>query len=369
MARAAWFVFLLVTLLGISGCDNGQQDIGSDTVIVPVPQRQPRKVGCGLVKMAAPALMPNFIIGNSDIDGLSEAVANSLNYLSKPSSQQYYPVCGISHEDMVATLQAFSYLLQENLTAAQLNQAMRQRFDIYTSSGANNSRSVLFTGYYVPVFDGSRVKTAKFSHPLYKLPVNLVRDNSGKVLGKRTAGGALVKYPSSSELEKSGELAGSELVWLKSSSDVYVVQLQGSARIKLQGGGQMVVGFAGSNGYDFVTGVGKAGNSRFVFFKEVTGVRGSIDQPLVPLRSVACNDEIFPRGGLAFMTGRIPVNHSGKIVKSAYSGFVLNQDTGSAFKDASKCDIYMGEGAQAGRLAMNVYDQGRLYFLVIKEEF
>ena len=45
---------------------------------------------------------------------------------------------------------------------------------------------------------------------------------------------------------------------------------------------------------------------------------------------------------------------------------MLNQDGGSAFGGAGKCDIFMGEGAEAGRLAKYVYEQGRLYFFVAK---
>jgi membrane-bound lytic murein transglycosylase len=47
---------------------------------------------------------------------------------------------------------------------------------------------------------------------------------------------------------------------------------------------------------------------------------------------------------------------------------VLDQDTGGAIRAAGRCDVYMGEGDEAGQLAGQTYQEGRLYYLFAKPE-
>ena len=349
MIKIPQFLLLFIIILTVAGCESSR-DFGGDYDFVLSGQK------CGLVRLTERASMPDFTMGCLDTAGLATAVERSLNYLSKPSSKNYYPVCGISHSDMVETLEEFKKLLSAGMGPVDLNNEINKRFDIYMAKGSRLSGKVLFTGYFSPVIEGSRIETENFKYPLYKLPENAVKDTSAKVLGRRVSSGEIVPFAAARELEASGELSGNELVWLGSSSDVYTVSLQGGALIKLADGGEMSVGYAGSNGYDFVTGTPREANKRLVFFKEVPAqVRGSINEQLVPMRSAACSDAMFPPGGLAYMQGHMPIESADRIVNTVYSGFVLNQDSGSAFTGADKCDIYMGQGDKAGQLAKNVY--------------
>lgn len=52
----------------------------------------------------------------------------------------------------------------------------------------------------------------------------------------------------------------------------------------------------------------------------------------------------------------------------AFEGFALDQDTGGAIRAAGRCDIYMGEGDEAGQLAGQTYQEGRLYYLFAKPQ-
>jgi membrane-bound lytic murein transglycosylase A len=63
----------------------------------------------------------------------------------------------------------------------------------------------------------------------------------------------------------------------------------------------------------------------------------------------------------------LPQMSLSNIVKQPYGGFALDQDTGGAIRAAGRCDIYMGEGDQAGRLAGQTYQEGRLYYLFLKQ--
>ena len=53
-------------------------------------------------------------------------------------------------------------------------------------------------------------------------------------------------------------------------------------------------------------------------------------------------------------------------VKLPPVGFVCDQDTGGAIRAPGRCDIYMGVGPSAGRLAGGTYQEGRLYYFFLK---
>ena len=42
------------------------------------------------------------------------------------------------------------------------------------------------------------------------------------------------------------------------------------------------------------------------------------------------------------------------------------QDTGNAIRAPGLCDVYMGEGETAEKLAGQTYQEGKLYYLVLK---
>jgi len=337
---------------------------------------------------------------------------NSLNYLRKPSSQRFFP-CRfasqnrssggeISHTLAVDSLNAFAELLDSGLTIRELNEAIRERFDVYMSVGCDDKGTVLFTGYYTPIFDGSLVRTERFRYPLYKMPDDLEKGPDGEILGRRGAGGQLLQYPSRAEIEESRMLQGTELVWLGDAFEVYIAHVQGSAKIRLPDGELVTVGYAANNGYEYKS-VSKElvkdgrisseqlslsamiaffkknkelvdtyvrRNPRFVFFKREDGPpRGSLNEPVTAFRSIATDKSIFPRGCLTFISTTLPRARGGAVVNQLYSGFALDQDTGGAIRAAGRCDVYMGQGDTAGKLAGQTYQEGRLYYLFLKHVF
>src|SRR4029450_9342069 len=48
------------------------------------------------------------------------------------------------------------------------------RFDLIPSSGDPELETVLFTGYYKPVIEGSLVSTPAYSYPIYATPADLI---------------------------------------------------------------------------------------------------------------------------------------------------------------------------------------------------
>ena len=258
----------------------------------------------------------------------------------------------------------------------------------------------MFTGYYTPIFDGSQTRTEKYKFPLYKKPDDLEKDVYGKILGRRTADGQLTKYPSRMEIESSGMLKGQELIWLGDPFEVYIAHVQGSAKIRLPDGEVTGVGYAANNGYEY-KGISQAMitdgkittsqlslsamidyfkqhpdqvsryaslNPRFVFFRDESGdPRGSLNEPVTVMRSIATDKSVFPRASLAFVSTRLPqALSSGEVITGNFTGFALDQDTGGAIRAAGRCDIYMGVGDLAGQLAGQVHQEGRLYYLFKK---
>ena len=57
--------------------------------------------------------------------------------------------------------------------------------------------------------------------------------------------GQVVSYYSRNEIESNQILKGQELVWLTDPFEVYIVHVQGSARIRLPDGREMHIGYAG----------------------------------------------------------------------------------------------------------------------------
>jgi membrane-bound lytic murein transglycosylase A len=104
-----------------------------------------------------------------------------------------------------------------------------------------------------------------------------------------------------------------------------------------------------------------------VFFKKEDGPpRGSLNEPVTAFRSIATDKSIFPRGCLTFISTTLPQTRGGTVVNRLYSGFALDQDTGGAIRAAGRCDVYMGQGDTAGKLAGQTYQEGRLYYLFLK---
>ena len=181
-------------------------------------------------------------------DRLVAAVDHSLSYLvDHPSSLKYYPIQGITHAMAVESLKAFREIVLSADSPPGLARRMFEHFDVYQSVGCDDRGTVLFTGYYTPILDGSLEPTDLYRHPLYRLPADLVKDDEGRCLGRRMPDGRITPYPARRELETGGALRGLELVYLKDKFDAYICHVQGSALIRLPDGRTFEVGYAGKN--------------------------------------------------------------------------------------------------------------------------
>ncbi len=252
MKREFIFSLALLCLIFMAGCRTPQPPkIHTLDYSRPLPPGE-----LALRKITDPAMIPDFAVACYNVANLRESVGHSLNYLSKPSSRRFFPYARVTHDHAVASLQEFADMLDSGLMGRELARAIRSKFDVYISVGCDNRGTVLFTGYYTPIFDGSLEPGGAYRYPLYKQPDDLVKDEDGVILGRKGPGGMYTQYPSRAELETSGELIGTELLWLTDPFEVYVAHVQGSAKIRLPDGQLITTGYAASNGHAYINIIG-----------------------------------------------------------------------------------------------------------------
>jgi len=386
---------LLLSTVVLTGCQT-KRAVTKPQYDRPLPPGQ-----LALRKIEDPSEYPDFTGGWRDLETLRTAIRNSLNYFAKPSSKQYFPYCGISHAQAVASLEGFLRLLDSGARPDEVNGLICAGFEVYESVGCDDQGTVLFTGYYTPIFEGSRVRTAQFKYPLYRVPPDLEKGADGETLGRRGPDGQLSPYPARAEIEDSDMLRGQELIWLSDPFETYIAHVQGSAKVRLPDGQIITVGYAATNGHEYVSVAQRLvaeskisperislatmidyfkehpdevdtyvrANPRYVFFQSSEDTpRGSLNEPVIAWRTLATDKSIFPRGCLAFLSTQLPSMQAGRMSIGAYEGFALDQDTGGAIRAPGRCDIYMGEGDEAGQLAGQTYQEGRLYYLFIRPE-
>jgi membrane-bound lytic murein transglycosylase A len=244
----------------------------------------------------------------------------------------------------------------------------------------------LVTGYYEPLLHGSRARRGPYQYALYRWPTGY---RPGTVL------------PPRAQLERSGVLAGNELVWVDDPIEAFFLQVQGSGRIVLEDGALMRVGFGGSNNQPYQS-IGKwlldhgeltpgqatmqgikawvranptrveallDTNPRFVFFREMPptdpalagvdqGPIGALGVPLTPQRSIAVDPASIPLGTAVFLQTTRPFTNT------PMNRLVFAQDTGTAIKGGVRADYFWGLGDDAGDLAGKMKQVGRMWLLL-----
>lgn len=345
--------------------------------------------------------------------GLSAAIAGSIGYYEKFPRDRvfYYGSDPVAAAHLIRSLEKFREFIDGMPSPEAIREFIRAHYHVYGYAGDSAPHAVLFTGYYEPLLNGNRIRTPAFRHPVYGRPADLVeRDDPDVSLGgiEKTAvgrrnGTAVVPYYTRREIsEMAAEaLQAPVIAWVDDPVGLFFLHIQGSGKIRLDGGETMNVHYRISNGHPYKS-IGKylieAGklvkeevsmqsirkyfedhpdeqaaifnyNPRYTFF-ETTDKEpvGCYDIELTPGRSLALDRQTFPAAALAFVQAEKPVvDETGEIKEwIAFSRFFLNQDTGSAIKGPGRADIFWGNGPYAELAAGYMKHSGRLFFLVLK---
>ncbi len=344
-----------------------------------------------------------------DYRSLEQAVSRSIAFYERNGAQGSYcyrDQCR-STTEMIAGLREFLRITGSDLTAAEREKAIREKFLLLPAAD-----DVLVTGYYEPILNGALNKTERFRYPIYRPPPEAVVVRLDRFAAKygndRLVGqvrkGEVLPLPTRREIDAEGALRGKglEIAWVDDPVALFSLHIQGSGKIRLPDGRMIRVSYAQSNGRPFRgltammadRGLLKEGersyelmkktlyerspeerqelmnyNERYIFFRMVSeGPLGALGLPLVAGRSIAADLDLYPRGGLAMLKTRKPVfDREGNIVSwQSFTRFVLNHDAGAAIKGPGRIDLFCGTGPEAERTAGAMKEKGELYFLFRK---
>lgn len=265
----------------------------------------------------------------------------------------------------------------------------------------------LFTGYFEPVLEGSRVPGPVHRHPVYRRPDDLVTVELGlfdpSLEGRRIAGrveqGRLVPYPTRAEID-GGALAGRglEIAWVSDPVALFFLHIQGSGRIELAEGGTLRLGYADQNGRPYraigrdlveigalakeavsmqsirawlLANPGQATailhkNPSYVFFRvldlpaDAPGPPGAQGVPLTPGRSLAVDRRFLPLGLPLWLATTAPLPEGERPLER----LVVAQDAGGAIRGPVRGDLFWGAGPEAEHAAGHMRSQGRYWALL-----
>jgi len=274
-------------------------------------------------------------------------------------------------------------------------------FSAYAIVAPEGAAEGQITGYYEPVLEGGRTRSARFSRPVYGLPEDLVvvdlaaqyPELRGMRLRGRLNGRRLEPYYSRGEIEgRNGSFAAPVIAWVADPVEFFFLQIQGSGQIQLESGERIRVGFAEQNGHPYRS-LGRhlvergemtldqasmqsikawAGanpqrlqealnhNASYVFFRELPAAGGPIGALGVPLEagySIAVDARTVPLGAPVFLATTYPLS------PQPLERLVMAQDTGGAIRGAVRADFFWGTGAEAGTLAGRMRQPGRMWLL------
>lgn len=259
------------------------------------------------------------------------------------------------------------------------------------------------TAYYEPEVAARRAPEPGFDAPALSRPPDLVTLNgaplalpSGERLtsARRLADGSLAPYPVRRAIEDEGAAAGSApLAYVRDAVELFLIQVQGSARLRLADGTILALTYDGRNGWPYTSigrlmierglvpenemslermkatlrelGVGPNApgrrlmqeNQSYVFFRiddsvdRRSGPIGGEGVALAPLRSIAVDRSIWCYGLPFWIAARIPWESE---TETEFGRLMIAQDTGSAILGAARADLFFGAGARAGTLAGRV---------------
>lgn len=276
-------------------------------------------------------------------------------------------------------------------------------FTPYQVFNPDGSSQGLITGYYEPKLTGSRVKTARFSYPLYAEPDDLLTIDltelypqfKGLRLRGRLEGRRVVPYFNRAEID-GGRAQARVLFWVENAVELFFLQIQGSGRIELPDGSLVKVGYADQNGHPYIS-IGKKliemgelkaeqasmqgikawaehnpeklvalleQNPSYVFFRELpeglSAPLGALGVPLTDEYSIAIDPRTIPLGAPVFLSTTYP-NQAAPLNR-----LMLAQDTGGAIRGAVRADFFWGFGDQAGAQAGRMKQRGQLWVLFPK---
>ncbi|SRR5579883_32136 len=264
-------------------------------------------------------------------------------------------------------------------------------------------RAGFITGYYEPLLRGSPSPSPQYAAPVLGRPDDLMSFAPGETPpdldpslsgARRGADGRLEPYPDRAAIEAAAARGAMRpILWLEDHVELFLAQVQGSARVALPDGRVVRLAYDGRNGQPYTSigrilieegaiqesemslatlkawlrrhgqRPGEAGrklmqrNSSYVFFKleesfdPDQGPIGGAGVALTPLRSIAVDRRLWPYHAPFWIEADAPWRGPSL---SPLRRLMVAQDTGSAIVGPARADIFFGTGETAGERAGDI---------------
>lgn len=371
--------------------------------------------GCPLLESAAFSELCGF-----ETDDLSEALAvfrhSARAFLAgveatrpaQPMEAEFASICELAEKRSA------------NISAAGARQFFTAHFTpcrVRTDAKPHQAVNGFLTGYYEPEVEGTLTASPGFSEPVLARPEDLITFalGAGQIslrpelsAGRQSGAGKMLPYWDRHQIE-SGQAGGTfiPIVWLRDAAEVFLCQVQGSARVLLPGGDILRLGYAGRSGHPY-TSIGRiliesgeiaqsemslaslkhwirsAGqlpgqrgrllmqrNRSYVFFKVDTrigphdGPVGAAGISLSPVRSIAVDRSLWHYGLPFWVDARLPWKST---APEPFQRLMIAQDTGSAIVGPARVDIFFGSGEEAGKLAGGIRHSACVHVLLPNQQ-
>jgi len=264
----------------------------------------------------------------------------------------------------------------------------------------------LFTGYFEPTLRASLTKRPGYEVPIYGVPEDLkVADLGrfhprweGQKLVYRLEDGRIEPYFSREAIREHVDFRKKApvLAWAKDRVEVFILQIQGSGKLKLPDGRIVHVGYAGKNGRPYRSLgriLGERGhldsssldmwsisrflddnphmlpevldvNPSFVFFQlREDGPFGAMNKKLTPMASLATDPSVIPLGTPLVYRVRLPERDAEDTLP--VTGLGVAQDVGGAITN-HHLDLFCGSSDEAKYRAGHLKVKGSVYLLLAR---
>ena len=352
------------------------------------------------------------------------ALEKNISALKKSSQTHLFfgPVV-VSKDMYIQKLEELFHQIQTEPHFQNVEAWLNQNFVLFEVFGTKKWSEIFMTSYYEPIIEGSSSRTQKFSQPLYSTPRDLVQIQMngfaarfpelkiqqstwrGRLVLKNEPPHEILPYYSRSEIDSPEKplKKNSDIIAWVDPIDAFFLQVQGSGRVRLKDGKEILVNYASQNGHEYVA-IGQFlfdaiprekmskhqivnhlqklppnerqellnRNPSYVFFrKSKQKAVTAFGTEAVAGRTIATDAKFFSKGALAFLEFDMPVFDSADSKEP--SGFqkrqrlVFDQDVGGAIKGPGRVDLFWGSGPEAERYSGVIKNPGRLFYLVPKE--
>ena len=296
------------------------------------------------------------------LEELGDAIAKNIERLNEINETELrFGSKVINKTDYILALELLNNRIEEGISKYDFLKLIDSHFDFYEVYGNDGWGQVFVTSYFAPTYNGSKVRTERYTQALYSVPNDLVdiqidkfvetekklsvlkdpqSDKSsinilrGRLIKENDNKTRIIPYYTRREIDGSNKLAERCIVyaWVD-PIDAFFLHVQGSGSIIFEDGEELRLGYASQNGHKYES-IGKYlfdvipkekmsmqaidkylrtlsykemkevlyMNPSYIFFRKLEGKPlTSFGTEVTSGRTIATDNKYFPQGTLAYL--------------------------------------------------------------------